>query len=100
VEAGLVEMVLNAVDGTKIAAQSSTTRHGLENSWRSDWQIGWMVGSAMAEVEKAEKEESGEYRLTGGTSGKAKSETENTGKPDEAEGRGAQFHAPGEPDAQ
>ncbi len=63
-EAGLVEMVLNAVDGTKITAQSSTDKAwiGKQLEKRLKKLDGWL-DRAMAEVEKAEKEESGEYRL-------------------------------------
>lgn len=64
VEAGLVEMVLNAVDGTKILAQSSTDKAwiGKQLEKRLKKLDGWL-DRAMAEVEKAQKEESGEYRL-------------------------------------
>jgi len=67
VEAGLVDMVLNAVDGTKITAQSSTDKAwiGKQLEKRLEKLDRWL-DQAMAEVERAEKEESGEYRLPEG----------------------------------
>jgi transposase len=63
-EAGLVEMVLNAVDGTKIAAQASTDKAWIRKQLESRLtKLEAWLDSAMKEVEKAEKEESGEYRL-------------------------------------
>lgn len=64
VEAGLVEMVLHAVDGTKIPAQAATDRAWIRQQLEKRLKKldGWLE-RAMTEVEKAEKEESGEYRL-------------------------------------
>lgn len=63
-EAGLVDMVLNAVDGTKIAAQSSTDKAWIRKQLEKRLvKLDAWLDRAMAEVEKAEKEESGEYRL-------------------------------------
>jgi len=64
VKADLVDMVLNAVDGTKITARASTdkvwNRKKLEKRLA---RLDKWLDEAMAEVEKAEREESGEYRL-------------------------------------
>jgi transposase len=63
-EAGLVDMVLNAVDGTKIAARSSTDKALIRKQLEKRLtKLDARLDSAMAEVEKAEKQESGEYRL-------------------------------------
>lgn len=64
VEAGLVGMVLHAIDGTKIASQAATDKAwiGKQLEKRLKKLDAWL-DRAMAEVEKAEKEESGEYRL-------------------------------------
>lgn len=64
IEAGLVEMVLNAVDGTKIPAQSATDKAWIRKQLekRLEKLDAWL-DRAMAEVDKAEKMESGEYRL-------------------------------------
>jgi transposase len=72
-EAGLVEMVLNAVDGTKIAAQSSTDKAWIRKQLEKRLtKLDAWLDRAMAEVEKAEKEESGEYRLPEGLAEKQK----------------------------
>lgn len=63
-EAGLVDMVLNAVDGTKITAQAATDRAWVRQQLEKRLKkLDTWLDRAMAEVEKAEKEESGEYRL-------------------------------------
>jgi transposase len=63
-EAGLVEMVLNAVDGTKIPAQAATDKAWIRKQLEKRLKkLDAWLDRAMAEVEKAEKEESGEYRL-------------------------------------
>jgi transposase len=62
--AGLVEMAMNAVDGTKITARAST--HTVWNRTRLqklEKELEQRVAAAMKEVEQAEGRESGEYRL-------------------------------------
>ncbi len=63
-KADLVDMVLHAVDGTKITARAST--HGVWNRERLGKrlkEVDQWLEKAMKEVEKAEQSESGEYRL-------------------------------------
>ena len=63
-DSGLVDMAVNAVDGTKIAARASTDKAWFRK--KLEKRMGYLdkwLDQAMAEVEKAEKEESGEYRL-------------------------------------
>lgn len=63
-EADLVDMVLNAVDGTKITARASTKRVWARKKLQKKLaRLDKSLDQAMAEVEKAEEEESGEYRL-------------------------------------
>lgn len=62
----LVDMVLNAVDGTKIAAASSTRMMWGKESLKET--LAWLeklIEKAMAEVEAGEKSEGGEYALPG-----------------------------------
>lgn len=64
VRAGLVDMAMNAVDGTKITARAST--HAVWNRKRLqklEQQLEQRVAEGMKEVEEAEGSESGEYRL-------------------------------------
>src|SRR5512142_632783 len=64
VRAGLVDMAMNAVDGTKITARAST--HAVWNRKRLqklEQQLEQRVAEGMKEVDQAEKSESGEYRL-------------------------------------
>jgi len=64
VEAGLVDMVLNAVDGTKITARASTDKAWIRKTLEKKLaRLDKSLDQSMAEVENAEKEESGEYRL-------------------------------------
>ncbi len=63
-EAGLVDMVLHAVDGTKITAQASTDKAWIrKNLQKKLAKLDKVLDLAMTEVERAEKRESGEYRL-------------------------------------
>jgi transposase len=63
-DAGLVDMVLNAVDGTKIAARASTDKAWFKKKLKKRLErLDLWLDQAMKEVDKAEKEESGEYRL-------------------------------------
>ena len=63
-DAGLVDMVLNAVDGTKIAARASTDKAWFQKKLKKRLErLDIWLDQAMKEVDKAEKEESGEYRL-------------------------------------
>jgi transposase len=63
-EAGLVDMVLNAVDGTKITAQAATDKVWIRKQLEKRMaKLDASLNRAMEEVEKAEKEELGDYRL-------------------------------------
>jgi transposase len=65
-DAGLVDMVLNAVDGTKIAARASTDKAWFKKKLKKRLErLDIWLDQAMREVERSEKEESGEYRLPG-----------------------------------
>lgn len=57
-------MVLNAVDGTKITAQAATDKAWIRKQLEKRLaKLDTWLDRTMAEVETAEKEESGEYRL-------------------------------------
>lgn len=63
-DAGLVDMVLNAVDGTKIAARASTDKAWFKKKLKKRLErLDLWLDQAIKEVDKADKEESGEYRL-------------------------------------
>jgi transposase len=63
-KADLVDMVLNAVDGTKITARASTDKAWIRKKLEKRLaRLDKSLDQVMAEVEKSEKEESGEYRL-------------------------------------
>lgn len=100
-EAGLVEMVLNAVDGTKIAAQSSTDKAWIRKQLekRLAKLDGWLE-RAMAEVEKAEKAESGEYRLPEDLSEKQKLRQKIQESLNQLQAEERSSMHPNEPDAQ
>jgi len=64
IEAGLVDMVLSAVDGTKIPAQAATDKAWVRKQLEQRLaKLDMWLNRAMEEVEKAEKENTGEYRL-------------------------------------
>ena len=64
IDAGLVDMVLNAVDGTKIPAQAANDKVWIRKQLEKRLEkLDVWINRAMEEVEKAEKEDSGEYRL-------------------------------------
>ena len=66
IDTGLVDMVLNAVDGTNIPSQSATDKAWIQKQLRKRLaKLDRWLDRAMAEVDKAEKAESGEYRLPG-----------------------------------
>lgn len=63
-EAGLVEMVLNAVDGTKIEARASTDKAWILKALEKKLtKLDKVLDLVIAEVERLEKREAGEYRL-------------------------------------
>jgi len=67
-KADLIGLALHAVDGTKIQAVSSNDeargREGLERSLESiSERLDRTIADAMTEIERAEREEAGEYRL-------------------------------------
>ena len=100
-KAGLVDMVLHAVDGTKITARASTdktwNRRHLE---RRLARLERSLDEAMAEVEAAEQEESGEYRLPEELAEKEKLRETIWEKLAQLKAEGREHMHPGEPDAQ
>ena len=100
-EADLVDMVLNAVDGTKIAARASRNkvwaRKKLEKKLA---RLDKTLDQAMAEVEKAEEEEAGEYRLPEELAEKEKLRKTIREKLAKLKDKKRDYMHPGEPDAQ
>jgi hypothetical protein len=94
-------MVLNAVDGTKIAARASTDKAWFEKKLkkRLDHLDVWL-DQAMKEVEKAEKEESGEYRLPELLAEKKKLRETIQESLTQLKAKERECMHPGEPDAQ
>ncbi len=100
VEAGLVDMVLNAVDGTKITARCSTDKAWMRKVLEKKLsKLDRCIDLTMTQVEKAEDKESGEYRLPEDLAEKEKLRAtirEKLAKLDEEE---RDHMHPGEPDA-
>lgn len=94
-------MVVNAIDGTKIAAQSSTDKAWIRKQLekRLAKLDGWL-DRAMAEVEKAEKAESGEYRLPEDLSEKQKLRQKIQESLNQLQAKERSSMHPNEPDAQ
>lgn len=100
-KADLVDMVLNAVDGTKIAARASTNKAwGRKKLKKKLDRLDKTLDQAMAEVEKAEKEESGEYRLPEELAEKDKLRKTIREKLARLKDEEREHMHPGEPDAQ
>lgn len=100
-EAGLVDMVLNAVDGTKITAQAATDKAWIRKQLEKRLaKLDASLNRAMEEVEKTEKEELGDYRLPEELVEKhnLKQKIQESLKQLKAEGRNSMH--PDEPDAQ
>lgn len=100
VKADLVDMVLNAVDGTKITARASTDK--VWNRKRLEKRLARLdqwLDEAMAEVEKAEREESGEYRLPEELAEKEKLRETIREKLAQLKAEGRKHMHPGETDA-
>ena len=73
IEAGLVDMVLHAVDGTKITARASTDKAWMRKTLEKKLaKLDKVLDRAMSEVERAEEKESGEYRLPEELAGEGK----------------------------
>jgi len=99
-EADLVDMVLNAVDGTKITARGSTNKvWSREKLAKRLARLDRSLDQAMAEVEKAETEESGEYRLPEELAEQEKLREKIREKLSQLEVKGREQMHPGEPDA-
>jgi transposase len=100
-DAGLVDMVLNAVDGTKIAARASTDKAWFQKKLKKRLErLDLWLDQAMKEVEKAEKEESGEYRLPGELVEKQKLRETIQESLTQLKAKERESMHPGEPDAQ
>jgi transposase len=100
-DAGLVDMVLNAVDGTKIAARASTDKAWFKKKLKKRLErLDLWLDQAMKEVEKAEKEESGEYRLPEELVEKQKLRERIQESLTQLKAKERESMHPGEPDAQ
>jgi transposase len=100
-KADLIDMVLNAVDGTKITAKASTdkvwNRKTLEGRLE---RLEKSINQIMAEVEESEDSESGEYRLPQELAEKEKLRETIREKLSELKKEERQHIHPGEPDAE
>jgi transposase len=100
-DAGLVDMVVNAVDGTKIAARASTDKAWFEKKLKKRLErLDLWLDQAMKEVEKAEKQESGEYRLPEELAEKQKLREKIEESLTQLRTKERESMHPGEPDAQ
>ncbi len=100
-DAGLVDMVVNAVDGTKIAARASTDKAWFEKKLKKRLEhLDIWLDQAMKEVEKAETQESGEYRLPEELAEKQKLRDKIQESLTQLEAKERESMNPGEPDAQ
>lgn len=97
----LVDIVLNAVDGTKIAAQGSNramwNKQGLEQKLK---RIEAELNQAMEEVEQAERKDTGEYTLPQELKDKEVLREKIREKLTELQKEGRERMHPQEPDAQ
>jgi transposase len=99
--ANLVDMVLNAVDGTKITARASTRKAWIRKRLEKKLaRLDKSLDQAMAEVEKAEEKESGEYRLPEELAEKEKLRETIREKLARLKDEEREHMHPGEPDAQ
>jgi len=100
-DAGLVDMVLNAVDGTKIAARASTDKAWFKKKLKKRLErLDIWLDQAMKEVDKSEKEESGEYRLPEELAEKQKLRETIQESLTQLKTKERESMHPGEPDAQ
>ena len=100
-DAGLVDMVLNAVDGTKIAARASTDKAWFQKKLKKRVErLDLWLDQAMKEVDRAEKEESGEYRLPEELAEKQKLREAIQESLTQLKAKQRESMHPGEPDAQ
>jgi transposase len=100
-DAGLVDMVLNAVDGTKIAARASTDKAWFQKKLKKRLErLDLWLDQAMKEVDKAEKDESGEYRLPEELAEKQKLRETIQESLTQLKAKQRESMHPGEPDAQ
>jgi len=100
-DAGLVDMVVNAVDGTKIAARASTDKAWFEKKLKKRLErLDLWLDQAMKEVDKSEREESGEYRLPEELAEKQKLREKIQESLTQLQAKERESMHPGEPDAQ
>ena len=100
-KADLIGMALHALDGTKVTARAST--HKVWNRKRLQKKLGKLeesIEEAVAEVEAAEKKETGEYRLPEELAKKEKLREKIREKLKELEKEDRQHLHPGEREAQ
>lgn len=100
IEAGLVDMVLHAVDGTKITSRASTDKAWMREKLEKQLaRLDKSLEQSMAEVEKAENDESGEYRLPEELAEKGKLRETIREKLAKLNAEGRNHMHPGEPEA-
>jgi transposase len=101
VDAGLVDMVLHAVDGTKITARASTDKAWMRKKLEKQLEkLDKSIDQAMAEVEKAENDLSGEYRLPEELAKKGNLRETIREKLEKLDAEGRDHMHPGEPEAE
>lgn len=100
IDAGLVDMVLHAVDGTKITSRASTDKAWMRKKLEKQLaRLDKSLEQSMAEVEKAENDESGEYRLPEELAEKGKLRETIREKLAKLNAEGRNHMHPGEPEA-
>ncbi len=100
-KADLIGMVAHAVDGTKITSRASTEKVWNRKSLQKRLErLDKTITQMMAEVDKAEHRESGEYRLPEALAEKEKLRETIREKLAELEKEKREHMHPGEPDAQ
>lgn len=101
IDAGLVDMVLHAMDGTKITSRVSTDKAWMRKKLEKRLErLDKFLEQSMVEVEKAEKEESGEYRLPEELAKKGKLRETIREKLAKLNAEGRDHMHPGEPEAE
>ena len=101
IDAGLVDMVLHAVDGTKITSKASTDKAWMRKKLQKQLErLDKSIEQTMAEVEKAENDETGEYRLPEELAEKGKLRETIREKLAKLNAEGRNHMHPGEPEAE
>ena len=99
-KAELIGMVLHALDGTKITARASTDKMwGRKILEKKLAQLDKSIAEMVAEVDRSERQEGGEYRLPEALVGKQKLREVIQAKLSELEKEGREHMHPGEKDA-